>query len=297
MNKELCDAAGVSYSAWDTVDYTETLDIWRAAENQGLLAEDFTLEFMDQKGPSSLFSSAEFPYFVDVKAGTCSFDSPEFVQYLKDTKSIPSNRTLSEGTVMTSGGDIMEEFSKFNQEENHSLLLFDTLSLGSLVSLEEIPESCVGPLILSSRQGDVSFSSTLAFVVPTSCADPELAWEFLKFCVAPVENPAYYQFYHPEGSVDIVQDGFPVAKENLLSYGELYGKAGAILEESRAFPEDFDPAALPSPFPDELFSQLDATISRYNFAMDSLGRVGEIDSPILQQYYDTDTLSAEECAR
>ena len=44
LNKELCDAAGVSCSAWDTVDYTEILDIWRAAEGQGLLAEDFTLD-------------------------------------------------------------------------------------------------------------------------------------------------------------------------------------------------------------------------------------------------------------
>ena len=297
LNKELCDAAGVSCSAWDTVDYTEILDIWRAAENQGLLAQDFTLEFMDQKGPSSLFFDAEFPCFVDVKAGTCSFDSPEFIQYLKDTKSIPSNRTLSQGVVTMSGSAIMGDFSRSNQEENHSLLLYDMLSLDSLVSLSEIPENCVGPLILSSREGEVSFSTSLSFVVPTSCSHPELAWEFLKFCVAPVETPAFYSFYHPEGSVDIVQGGFPVAKENLLSYGELYGKANQVMGGSMTIPDDFDPASMDSPFPDGFFTQLESVVSHYRFAIDSLGRVGEIYTPILQQYYDTDTLSAEECAR
>lgn len=118
---------------------------------------------------------------------------------------------------MMSGSEIMGDFSQSNQEGNHSLLLYDALTLENLLSLSEIPENCVGPLILSSRQGDVSFSSIMAFVVPAGCADPELAWEFLKFCVAPVETPAFYSFYHPEGSVDIAQGGFPVAKENLLS--------------------------------------------------------------------------------
>ena len=72
LNKTLCDAAGVSFSPWDIVDYKELLDIWREADSQGLLDPAFTLEYEDQRGPFELFYSQEMPTFIVGKAGTCS---------------------------------------------------------------------------------------------------------------------------------------------------------------------------------------------------------------------------------
>ena len=293
LNKTLCDAAGVSYSPWDIVDYKELLDIWREADSQGLLDPAFTLEYEDQKGPSQLFYSQEMPTFIDGKAGTCSFDSPEFVQYLEDTKAIPSNRTMAEGALTLGGPDLVEAFGNANQGKNTSLLLQVPADLGSLATVMDVPENVVGPLVLGSSGGGVLCSSS-TLVVPTSCADPDLAWEYLKFSVAPVEEASYSWIYQPEVSVDISQGSFPLAKQNLAAYGEVYAKA-AVYQKTHESIKGFDPTTMDSAVPEGLFSQLEQVFSNYTLG-DTMGRVGDILSPVLQQYYDTDTLSAQECA-
>ena len=293
LNKTLCDAAGVSYSPWDIVDYKELLDIWREADSQGLLDPAFTLEYEDQKGPSQLFYSQEMPTFIDGKAGTCSFDSPEFVQYLEDTKAIPSNRTMAEGALTLGGPDLVEAFGNANQGKNTSLLLQVPADLGSLATVMDVPENVVGPLVLGSSGGGVLCSSS-TLVVPTSCADPDLAWEYLKFSVAPVEGAAYSWIYQPEARVGISQGSFPLAKQNLAAYGEVYAKA-AVYQKTHESIKGFDPTTMDSAVPEGLFSQLEQVFSNYTLG-DTMGRVGDILSPVLQQYYDTDTLSAQECA-
>ena len=57
----------------------------------------------------------------------------------------------------------------------------------------------------------------------------------------------------------------------------------------------FDPTTMDSAVPEGLFSQLEQVFSSYTLG-DTLGRVGDILLPVMQQYYDTDTLSAQECA-
>ena len=293
LNKTLCDAAGVSYSPWDIVDYKELLDIWREADSQGLLDPAFTLEYEDQRGPFELFYSQEMPTFIDGKAGTCSFDSPEFIQYLEDTKSIPSNRTMADGALVLGGPDLVEAFGNANQGKNTSLLLLVPATLESLATVMDVPENVVGPLVLGSSGGGV-FCSSSCLVVPTSCADPDLAWEYLKFCVAPVEEASYYSIYQPEGSVDIAYGSFPLAKQNLAAYGEVYAKA-AVYQKTKGKIDGFDPTTMDSAVPEGLLSQLEQVFSSYTLG-DTLGRVGDILLPVMQQYYDTDTLSAQECA-
>ncbi|NBI18891.1 extracellular solute-binding protein [Neglecta sp. X4] len=298
LNKTLCDIAEKSFSPWDTLDYTEVLDIWKSADQFGAISPDFTLEFMDQRGKCNLFIDAELPDFVDVQAGTSSFDSPEFIQYLQDTKGIPSNRAASEIMAVT-GGNVLEQFALTNEEKNTSLLLIDTVGVETLRNVLQVPENCVGPLFLTSRKGNISFTPALAsLVVPKSCSNPDLAWEFLKFCIAPVDEPAYYSIYHPKGSVDIIQGNtLPIAQKNLRSYGELYGKVGSVLEKDSQITVDFDPTLIESPFSDGFFEQVDQVLSLYKNPVDSLGRLGTIYTPILQQYYDKGTLSAEACAK
>ena len=103
----------------DIVDYKELLDIWREADSQGLLDPAFTLEYEDQRGPFELFYSQEMPTFIDGKAGTCSFDSPEFIQYLEDTKSIPSNRSMADGALTLGGPDLVEALRERQPGEKH----------------------------------------------------------------------------------------------------------------------------------------------------------------------------------
>ena len=134
-------------------------------------------------------------------------------------------------------------------------------------------------------------------VVPKSCTDPELAWDFLKFCVSPVEVPAYGTAYHPEGSVDLVWGSLPMSRENMERYSQLYGKIERIYRESGTLPAGFDPASFGDPFPQEFLEKFDQAVSSLNFAVNDIAPMESIYNPILKTYYGTDTLSAQECAR
>ena len=260
------------------------------------LPQEFTLEFMDQRGPEALFKDIEIPSFIDSETKTCTFDSDQFIQYLERTKSIPSNRSPGE-VVSLSGGNILEVFSQSNSEAATSLLMRDSPYLSNLLDLTSIPENCAGPFVLSSTSGDTAFFADLTMVVPKSCTDPELAWDFLKFCVSPVEVPAYATAYHPEGSVDLVWGSLPMSRENMERYSQLYGKIERIYRESSTLPAGFDPASFDDPFSQEFLEKFDQAVSSLNFAVNDIAPMESIYNSILKTYYGTNTLSAQECAR
>ena len=178
-----------------------------------------------------------------------------------------------------------------------AMLMRDSPYLSNLLDLTSIPENCAGPFVLSSTSGDTAFFADLTMVVPKSCADPELAWDFLKFCVSPVEVPAYATAYHPEGSVDLVWGSLPMSRENMERYSQLYGKIERIYRESSTLPAGFDPASFDDPFSQEFLEKFDQAVSSLNFAVNDIAPMESIYNPLLKTYYGTDTLSAQECAR
>lgn len=298
LNKDLCDLGGWDFSPWEHITYGDVLDLYDAilASGQISLPQEFTLEFMDQRGPEALFKDIEIPSFIDSETKTCTFDSDQFIQYLERTKSIPSNRSPGE-VVSLSGGNVLELFSQSNSEAATSLLMRDSPYLSNLLDLTSIPENCAGPFVLSSTSGDTAFFADLTMVVPKSCTDPELAWDFLKFCVSPVEVPAYATAYHPEGSVDLVWGSLPMSRENMERYSQLYGKIERIYRESSTLPAGFDPASFDDPFSQEFLEKFDQAVSSLNFAVNDIAPMESIYNPILKTYYGTNTLSAQECAR
>ena len=297
LNRSLLEALDLHYEPWDAVDYKELLSISRQAEEKGLLAPDYTLEFQDLSGPYALFLDEELPDFIDMQGGRACFDSPEFIEYLEDTKAMPSKRQASDGIVVLSGGNVLQAFSDSNAAANTSLLFKTSFLLGDLAKMTDLPENVAGPFILVSRKGTSAAYLSSSLSVPTSCSDPELAWEFLKFCIAPVESPAYFNQYRPEGSVDIVRGQIPVSRANLRAYGKLYCQAQLAQQKSPGgWAAAFTPAAedpLGEAFWEGYSSSIEAVTSTPEYTY-GLKRVIE---PILQEFYDTTSLSAQECAR
>ncbi len=277
LNRNILDALGLHYDAWDTLDYQDILSISQQAQEQGLVSEDYTLEFEDLCGAYALFLDQELPDFIDLEAGTVSFDSPEFIEYLEDTKRIPTHRE-TEGEIRTiSGGDILQHYSDSLAEENTSLLLKTTLLLDDLAKQQSMPENCVGPLVITSRKGTAAYYPFVSLSVPTSCQNPELAWEFLKFCIAPVDKPSCWG--EPEGGTDIARGCLPVGKANLRAYGDLYAqRSGETLSE---------------PFWDGFSGMISSITASREYYYGVLN----VTEPVLLDYYNTSTLTAEECAR
>ena len=63
-------------------------------------------------------------------------------------------------------------------------------SIAGVKELLEKQEGCSKPLVMQASTGDTVFGvGSNVYSITSSCKDPELAWEFLMFCVEEVERP------------------------------------------------------------------------------------------------------------
>lgn len=297
LNGKITDALGLHFEPWDKVDYEEILDTYDKAQAQGLLAEDFTLLHMDARGRELIFGNTEMPDYVDIEERTACFDSPEFITYLERTKQIPANRkTSTDGLIMMTGIGF-QDFLAANAQENVSLMTMQSVTLGSAMdALENVPDGVVGPLVLVSKQGTQPFLPYNGLTIPKGGENTELAWEFLKFCVAPVDTPSYHAIYQPEGAVDIAQGFLPIAKENLRQYAMLYSAAEALPSLS-TWPADFDLETAERATGDELLGRIEEAVSGVNSTTAVFERLNSLLSPTLWEFYEADTMNAQQCAK
>lgn len=302
LNDALLQASGVKLEPWDKVDYKTILEIYENAAGQGLLADSFTLQFMDMQSKATLFWPTEMVDYVNLEDRSAAFDSPEFIEFLTATKGIPTNRKVSDGMAMVGGRAevMMEQFATSNAEANTSLMMNFSLNLdGWIDNMDQPLEGCAGPFLLASAQGTQSFYPYMRVAVPRSCQNPELAWEFLKFMMAPTDNPAFGQRWQPEGSVDLCKTLVPINRQNFRTFAKLYSQgANYVLQTGgSAWPEDFDLTTAECPLTDELMDKLEEVFEGITKTQDRFGPLDDLLIPVLQEYYEADAMSAEQCAQ
>ena len=291
FNKNL--VGELEYEPWELLDYKQVMKLYdRAAENH-TLPENFTMTYGDMRSKYSMFAEVELPAYLDPVANTARFDSPEFIHYLKESKRIPTQLPAGQTNSMTGRG-VVEMFSESIREEGDtSLLLYSTVGMGEVGELMEEYDNVAGPYFLKSTQGNIPFLPLDILLVPKTCSDPELAWDFIKFCIAPVETPAMAYVWEPEGGIDMTPlTNVPMAKQNLEQWGQLYEKMYLTESERNV---DFD--AMEDPLPAEVFQRFDQVLSQCSGQQDLPFGLNVNVLDLLWQYYDTDTLSAEDCAR
>ena len=122
----------------------------------------------------------EFPSYYDTASGQAWFDSAEFVEYLERTD-----------TIVTAYDPIYQEWDKTRIASGNDSFLqsdyvfcnFDVTAIDVYNLLLEYA-NILPPIPIVSRSGDAMFRVMQGeYGIPTSSANRELAWEFLKFCV------------------------------------------------------------------------------------------------------------------
>lgn len=295
LNSRITDALGYTFQPWEEIRYETVVSIYREAEERGLLAPGFTIEFEDLTNPGDLFREAVFPDFFDEDGGSASFDSPAFIEYLESTRALPSQRLLAEGSGMVGGGTALQEFAQSNAGANTSLTFSTALTMADFPNLAGEIAGNTPPLLLTSQGGACPFASAIQYMVSSSCKDPELAWEFLKFAAGRVEQPGYYTVL--EGGTDFTHGNMPVEKENFRAFSKLYAQ---VDELSRSDPEGwmngFDRETAHCPLDGGFLDRAEQAVERFNSGAALPSALSGEFQPILIQYYDTDTLTAQECA-
>ena len=114
-------------------------------------------------------------------------------------------------------------------------------------------------------------------MVPTSCSNPELAWEFIKFCISPMDTANGISPDVAHYKADVTKD-FTISRANLAALAECFHSFGNT---------DFDAC----------LTKLEAQIGQINDLYVYTMNARVVVEPILEQFYDYGTITAEECAR
>ena len=276
LNKNIVDKLGLQFEPLDRINYEQLFQIGEDAKAAGLLSADSGLEFAGT-GTSMRFMvcSAELPDYIDLSAKEARFDSPEFIKFLEDTQEYFAPRTPT-GIMGVQVKDFSDAIAMM---DDRFLYANSPLSLDPMAvsPLDDIPENCVGPLILESVKGNIVCNPGFTVSVPKSCTQPELAWEFIKSCIAAPETPGLYS---PTGSyegVDVSGGKLPVNRDNLVTYAKLYG----------TFNQEDSP----------LLEKLADVLGQISTSGKGTGPLEQLVTPTMMEFYENKTISAEECAK
>ena len=151
------------------------------AEN---LPEDtMLLENLTQANWSMLFSSDSLAGFIDGDAGTCSFDSPEFVRFLNWLKTLPKDKAeMQKRYPEILNADKSERF-RFYQEGKIALYARWVVDISDLFTLDAqwgtsdwLP---IGSPVPEGHAG-IDISPLNVITATRYCAELELAWTFIR---------------------------------------------------------------------------------------------------------------------
>jgi multiple sugar transport system substrate-binding protein len=172
VSRPLTERLSVDY---DVLDFESILDIYESVLSLGLNPELRILPGIVKE----YFWRYEFPAYYDVQAGEAWFDSAEFVEYLEKTN-----------TIVTPYDPVYKEWDKTRIAGDDSFMKSDYVFCGLEITAIDVYNlladyaNISAPVPIVSSGGDAMYRAMQAeYGIPTSSANKELAWEFLKFCV------------------------------------------------------------------------------------------------------------------
>ena len=153
----------------------------------------------------------------------------------------------------------------------------------ALLYLEQPMEYVAGPYPLLSSDGKLGLLSREEFAIPSSCKNPDLAWEFIKYCIGPREKDRI-DFAH-FGWPTLYTTDLPLSKTNLYYHLQDLvenGNSGGIVNYQF---EDFDRDSVMSKV-NEIFSLPLVNLNSYGVDVQEY----------LDEFYVNELTTAEQCA-
>ncbi len=276
LNKALVEGLERTFEPLDRITYEDLLQMYEDGKAKGLIEEGASLDFAGNGTNTRLhIFSVEWQEYIDLAGHSASLDSPEFISLLEKTQEVftPREPDMSQGYGVPAFAEAVRNGNCQN------LTFYRPLNLdfyNESCTMDQAPEGLVGPLVLVSTKGNVVYNAGGTLSIPKSCTQPELAWEFLKFCISLPEDPQKFSPVSDDG-VDVTNGQLPVNRECLSTYAKLYGTFSGEGTET-----------------EEKLVKLLEDVNRSNTGM---GNVEIVVTPIMQEYYEKHLLSAEECAK
>ena len=223
----LGDLAGKSgWTVGEMLDYAASLPdgVW-------------LMDLAQEGGQRSLLGENGYLSFVDLAAGTCSFDSPEFLRWLKFLGALPAGAEYARTSPLA-----QVEPEEQYQFYHNGMIALRELAYFNLQSLVRDPAwfgtkdyTRIGYAGAEGTVFDLIFSDT--FMIGKDAAAPDLAWEFIAACM----EPDRYPDGRPTGggSIPVLKDVYDELCEEYYDYyiiGSFSGGGGMAKKDPEVPP-------------------------------------------------------------
>ena len=258
-----------AYSQLETVSDQQLISFYTGLADPGGRAGAYNLD-------AGTLIDANLRTFVDFENKTCSFDTPEFIQLLKDVQAATDPEKIARGEL---GWSTISSPYRADLEAEAQKYLFSVGDIYGLLPFQEtMPFTHYIPH--ANEEGAIIIMPTKRFSINAASPNQDLAWEFLRFLTT------------PEANEDVRLSSYPVHRELFREYA-----TGVATEWADAFSAQ---EALHGETPD-IAEQIVTQLEAYNaLPMEYQFNLGEIDlldmtREILSAYY-SGTMTAEQAA-
>jgi len=271
INKRVTDSMNIEIDSKSEISVSDVLSIYLRALDGGTIGNNVKIVYGDP-GKDVLLPFAVADFF-DSRDKVARFDTPEFIEYLKMSNQIPTGRTLYSGyTTGASFADI--------ERANNSFISFDAAFFDRTIGLSNATEFTSKGVFLLTPSGSYSINPPETFAITGSCKEPDLAWEFIKYCIMESEE-APYGINGGEWNGDRWRGSNPINRNNHQKY------MISTLNATTGFG-----------FNDEAYMWLLEGINRVDSTIPWAAVIFELGAQdILTVYFDQGLITAEEAAR
>lgn len=311
VNRYITDALDIDLDGRDSITSAEMIEWYNRAREQGLMGQEAPMFFGQEPSYRLDLYSFQRSAYIDSDQREAHFDDPEVSAFLSELQSLPEIddtayigysqyipltdellRYRLDGTETKVQNyeelGMAGNFLDYVQQGKEGLFAVDYLN--SKTARDGVNNPCeymAGPLIVTDSKGQVPVMPTNELAVSSSCKDPELAWEFIKYCISSRDT------LDMGGAAKYANDGLlSINKANcrlqIEDAKDFWGRQPGYSNLSWYWAEDTAP--------EEVQAALDGYLDRpvVNYKMSSIPNAGDILEQLLtQRLIDPEQAAAE----
>lgn len=312
LNKELMKEETIDLTGRTKISTGELMDWYEQVQAHNPEVQ----MFFSTEGKDSL-CPIEFMDYIDLANREAFFNTPSFVEFLKRTSNVVNYDEGSQDLSDTNAFYSMEGNLQYQDTgeptysakqayeagfpaqwntETNPHVTFSVLSIINpydFVSMQQnVYDYMLGPFPLTSQEGTLAISLERCddFCIPNSMKNPELAWEFIKYCLSEREDLSFDR-YGVSGCGDYCGMSLPTNRANFKKMTEKASRNALSMNISGldAIARKIQPVD-----GDEMMELMDELLLG---SSDNIGKYNVDVQDYLDEYYVNELTTAEECAQ
>lgn len=211
-NRHITDALGIDLDGRDSITADEMIDWYDQAREQGIMEQDAPMFFGQE--PEYWYDDVyrfQRTAFIDPSQREAHFDDPQAIDFLSKLYSLPTGiddlafsdtanvctppmtdellRVRLDGAETEVSNDdcygCTYNCLDYVQQAKEGLFAHNMLQgLSARDRVYDPYQYMAGPFMVTDSAGRTAISHYADLVVTSSCQDPELAWEFIQYCIS-----------------------------------------------------------------------------------------------------------------